>query len=52
MWTARGKTVLNFLEDLTKYPLAFLRFLALNYLPNSETNVFMNFATLPDSEIC
>ena len=47
MWTARGKTFYNFLEDLARYLLAFL---APNYLPNSETSEFMNFVTRPGSE--
>ena len=48
MWTAGGKAFLNFLKDFTKYLLTFL---ALNYLPNSETNVLMNFSTRLGSEI-
>ena len=40
MWTARGKTYLNFLEDLTRYLLAFL---ASNYHSKPQSYEFMNF---------
>ena len=48
MWTAKETTILILSEDLTRYLLAFL---ALNYVPNSETYVLMNFSTRPGSEI-
>ena len=40
MWTARGKAVLNLVEDLTKYLLALL---APSHLSNSQSYKFMNF---------
>ena len=48
MWTARGKTFLNFVEDLTRYLLAFL---ALNYLSNSQSYDIMNFSVYLVSKI-
>ena len=44
MWTAGGKTFVKLLEDL-------LAVLAPNYLPNSETNVFLNFSNRTGFEI-
>ena len=48
MWTAGGKTFLNFVEDLTKYLLAFV---APNYLSDSQSYDLMNFGVSLVSEI-
>ena len=48
MWTAGGKTFLNFLENLTRYLLAFL---IPNYLSISQSYDLMNFDVSLGSEI-
>ena len=48
MWTAGGKTILNFLENLTRYLLAFL---VPNYLSISQSYDLMNFDVSLGSEI-
>ena len=44
----QGKTILNLIEDLIRYLLAFL---APNYLSHSQSYEFMNFTSQPGSEI-
>ena len=48
MWTAGGKTFLNFSEDLTRYLLAFL---GPNYLSNSQSYDIINFGVSLGSKL-
>ena len=48
IWTARGKTFLNLIEDTRRYLLAFLE---VNYLSNSQSYVFMKLTSCRSLEL-